>query len=145
MFEIVTKRQVIFGENQMEEIPQLVKWYGCKKVFLVSAPAVRAAYERIAALLKNAGIAHVYYDKIVSEPDLNMINTGRDLFVEQGCDCTIALGGGSVLDAAKAIGMLANNGGMIEQYQMEGRQVTKVPPLFIAIPLPRAPGRRRPR
>lgn len=95
MFEIVNNRQVIFGENQMEQIPQLVKWYGCKKVFLVSAPAVRAAYERIAALLKNAGIAHVYYDKIVSEPDLNMINTGRDLFVEQGCDCTIALGGGA--------------------------------------------------
>ena len=63
-----------------------------------------------------------------------MINGGRDLFLKEGCDCSLALGGGSVIDVTKAIGMLAVNGGNVEDYQMDGRQVTQVPPLFIAIP-----------
>ena len=46
----------------------------------------------------------------------------------------IFLGGGTVIDAAKTIGMLAVNGGNVEEYQMEGRQVKTVPPLFIAVP-----------
>ena len=46
----------------------------------------------------------------------------------------LALGGGSVIDTAKAIGMLAVNGGNVEDYQMNGKQVTAVPPLFIAVP-----------
>lgn len=74
------------------------------------------------------------YDQIVGEPDLHMINGGRDLFLKEGCDCSLALGGGSVIDVTKAIGMLAVNGGNVEDYQMDGRQVTQVPPLFIAIP-----------
>ena len=53
---------------------------------------------------------------------------------DQHCDCTLALGGGSVIDTAKAIGMLAVNGGNVEDYQMNGKQVTAVPPLFIAVP-----------
>ena len=67
-----------------------------------------------------------------------MINGGRDIFLDQHCDCTLALGGGSVIDTAKAIGMLAVNGGNVEDYQMNGKQVTAVPPLFIAVSPPPA-------
>lgn len=63
-----------------------------------------------------------------------MINGGRDLFLAEGCDCTMALGGGSVIDVTKTIGMLSVNGGLVEEYQMNGKQVTTAPPLFIAIP-----------
>ena len=85
-------------------------------------------------MLKKAGIAHVCYDSFQGEPDLYVINDGRDLFVKEKCDCTLALGGGTVIDTAKTIGMLAVNGGKVEEYQMEGRQVTTVPPLFVAVP-----------
>ena len=84
--------------------------------------------------MTEAGIEHVCYDKVAGEPDLHMINGGRDIFLDQHCDCTLALGGGSVIDTAKAIGMLAVNGGNVEDYQMNGKQVTAVPPLFIAVP-----------
>lgn len=134
MFEIVNNRQVIFGENKISEIPALLKWYGCKKVFFAAYSSSADSYIRIAASLKEAGIDHVCYDKVVGEPDLNMINGGRDIFLNEKCDCTLALGGGSVIDTAKAIGMLAVNGGNVEEYQMSGRQVTTVPPLFIAVP-----------
>lgn len=72
--------------------------------------------------------------EVKTEPTLQIIDHGRDIYVAEGCDCTIALGGGSVVDAAKVIGMLAVNGGDTEDYQMRGKAVTVEPPLFIAIP-----------
>ncbi|MCC2876265.1 iron-containing alcohol dehydrogenase [Lachnoclostridium pacaense] len=134
MFEIVNNRQVIFGENKISDIPSLLKWYGCKKVFFATYSSSADSYHKIAGLLEEAGIGHVCYDQVAGEPDLHMINGGRDIFLAEGCDCTLALGGGSVIDTAKAIGMLAVNGGNVEDYQMNGKQVTAVPPLFIAVP-----------
>lgn len=134
MFEIVNNRQVIFGENKISEIPGLLKWYGCRKVFFAAYSSSSDSYIRIARSLTEAGIEHVCYDKVAGEPDLHMINGGRDIFLDEHCDCTLALGGGSVIDTAKAIGMLAVNGGNVEDYQMNGKQVNAVPPLFIAVP-----------
>jgi alcohol dehydrogenase class IV len=134
MFEFVNNRQLIFGENKITEIPGLVSWHGCKKVFFVVYSKSARAWSEIAQSLKDKGIEVVTYDQVQGEPDLHVINSGRDLYIKEACDCTLALGGGSVIDAAKAINMLAANGGNAEQYQMEGRQVTKAPPLFIAVP-----------
>lgn len=99
MFEIVNNRQIIFGENKIQEIGGILKWYNKKKVFFAAfskeAPAARA----IGRLLEDAGIQYVVYDQVAGEPDLHMIN-----------------------------------GGNVEEYQMDGRQVTQVPPLFLAVP-----------
>lgn len=134
MFEIVNNRQIIFGENKIQEIGGILKWYNKKKVFFATFSKEAQATRAIGRLLEDAGIQYVVYDQVAGEPDLHMINGGRDLFVAEQCDCTLALGGGSVIDVAKAIGMLAVNGGNVEEYQMDGRQVTQVPPLFLAVP-----------
>ena len=80
MFEIVNNRQVIFGENKISEIPGLLKWYGCRKVFFAAYSSSADSYIRIARALTEAGIEHVCYDKVAGEPDLHMINGGRDIF-----------------------------------------------------------------
>ncbi len=134
MFEMVNNRRVIFGERKIEEIPGILQWYGKKKVFFAVYSKESDGYKRIADLFEKLGIEHVCYDAFQGEPDLHVINHGRDLFLKECCDCTLALGGGTVIDAAKTIGMLAVNGGNVEEYQMEGRQVKTVPPLFIAVP-----------
>lgn len=134
MFEVVNNRQIIFGENKVLEIPSILKWYGCKKVFLVIYNKNTEDFKKIAEALDKNGIGYVAYDSIIGEPDLHMINNGRDIFVAENCDCTIAVGGGSVIDSAKAINMLTANGGNIEEYQMNGKAVTTISPLFIAIP-----------
>ena len=137
-WEIVHNRRVIFGNGKLSEIPGILTWYQKKKVFLVVSKSVRSngvsVRDELCRMLDSVGIGYYLYNEVSGEPDLHVINKGRDLFVEQGCDCSIAVGGGSVIDATKAIGMLANNGGMVEEYQMEGRQATVVPPLFIAVP-----------
>ena len=79
MFEIVNNRQVIFGENKISEIPGLLKWYGCRKVFFAAYSSSADSYIRIARALTEAGIEHVCYDKVAGEPDLHMINGGRDI------------------------------------------------------------------
>lgn len=133
-FEVVTNRRIIYGENKIDEIAGILKWYGKKKVFFSTFSTEAEQFKRITSSLDNAGIEYVVYDKVISEPDLHMINGGRDLFLAEGCDCTMALGGGSVIDVTKTIGMLSVNGGLVEEYQMNGKQVTTAPPLFIAIP-----------
>lgn len=133
-FEMITNRQIIFGEGKLSELPKLLKWYGKKKVMFVTYGMHHKGYQIVSGLLRDAGIDFYSYEVRGGEPDLHIIDNGRDVFLAEGCDCTLALGGGSVIDAAKAIGMLAVNGGCTEDYQLRGREVTKEPPLFIAIP-----------
>ena len=133
-FEMITNRQVIFGEGKLSELVNQLKWYNKKKVMLVSYGHHHQGYKTVSGMLEEAGIEYVPYEVKGGEPDLHLIDHGRDIFLEENCDCTVALGGGSVIDAAKTIGMLAANGGCTEEYQLYGRQVTTEPPLFIAIP-----------
>lgn len=133
-FEFVNNRRVLYGADRIDEIGSILKWYQKKKVFFNVFSKDAPQTKRIADALRAEGIDYILYDKVTTEPDLDMINGGRDLYIAEGCDCSIALGGGSVIDVTKSIGMLAVNGGNVEEYQMEGRQVTTVPPLFIAIP-----------
>ena len=133
-FEMITNRQIIFGEGKLSELPKLLKWYGKKKVMFVTYGMHHKGYQIVSGLLRDAGIDFYSYEVRGGEPDLHIMDNGRDVFLAEGCDCTLALGGGSVIDAAKAIGMLAVNGGCTEDYQLRGREVTKEPPLFIAIP-----------
>ncbi len=133
-FEFVNNRRVLYGADRIDEIGGILKWYQKKKVFFNVFDKNAPQAQRIASQLEAEGIGYVLYDQVTTEPDLEMINGGRDLYIAEGCDCSIALGGGSVIDVTKAIGMLAVNGGNVEEYQMEGRQVTTVPPLFIAVP-----------
>lgn len=87
-FEVVTNRRIIYGENKIDEIAGILKWYGKKKVFFSTFSTEAEQFKRITASLDNAGIEYVVYDKVISEPDLHMINGGRDLFLAEGCDCT---------------------------------------------------------
>ena len=132
-FEMITNRQLIFGEGKIKELVNLLKWYNKKKVMLVTYGQHHEGYKMVSGMLEDAGIPYYAYP-VSGEPDLHVIDHGRDLFLSEGCDCTVALGGGSVIDAAKTLNMLSANGGFTEEYQLYGKAVTKEPPLFIAIP-----------
>ncbi|MDR3243338.1 MAG: iron-containing alcohol dehydrogenase [Elusimicrobiota bacterium] len=132
-FEFINNRQVIFGENKVKELAGLLSWYGVKKVFFAVYTGIGKDYDEAVKSLSEKGISVFKYE-IATEPDLHLINNGRDIFLKEKCDSTVALGGGSVIDTAKAINMLAANGGKIEEYQMDGKAVIKPATLFVAIP-----------
>lgn len=134
MIEFVTNRKVLLGENTLKEIPSVLRWYGKTKVFLAVYSAAAPCVAAVRAGLEENNIPYVLFDKIVSEPDLAVIDAGAALCAGEHCDAVVAIGGGSVLDAAKAIGMLAVNGGTTAQYQLEGKAVAAPPLLLIAVP-----------
>lgn len=134
MLEMVSNRQLIFGEGALSKLSPLLLWQQIKKAFIVTFDRQAPCFLGLLNELEQNGISYYVYSDVHGEPDLDCINNGRDIFLKQGCDCTIAFGGGSIIDTAKAINMLAVNGGMIEEYQMDGKQVTTPPPFFAAIP-----------
>jgi alcohol dehydrogenase class IV len=134
MKEIITNKRVIFGENSIDLLAGLLKEKVCKKVFISIYSSNAPVLNRITKSLESEDIGYYIYDKIVSEPDLTVVNEGKRRFIEENCDCMLGIGGGSVIDTAKAIAMLSANGGLIEEYQMDGKPVTKLSPLFIAVP-----------
>lgn len=64
-FEVVTNRRIIYGENKINEIAGILKWYGKKKVFFSTFSTEAEQFKRIAASLDEAGIGYVVYDKVV--------------------------------------------------------------------------------
>jgi alcohol dehydrogenase class IV len=134
MFEFVNNRRLIYGNEKIYEITGILQWHCCKKAFLAVYDCEAEAVRSITKKLQDIKIDVVLYDQIKGEPDLEVINGARDLYLKEKCDCMIAIGGGSVIDTAKAANMLVANGGNVEEYQMEGRKVTKNSSLFIAVP-----------
>jgi len=134
MLDFVTNRQVLLGEDAIMEIPAVLKLYGKNKVFLAAFSAEAESVKTVRESLEKSGIPVVLYDKVVKEPDLAVIDEGAALCVSSGCDAVVAIGGGSVLDAAKTISMLATNGGTTVDYQLGGKAIEKIPLLFVAVP-----------
>jgi alcohol dehydrogenase class IV len=98
-------------------------------VFLVhSGPA-----ELLRRQLENAGIACGVFSETVPDPTTDAVAAGLRTFVEGKHDALLSLGGGSPIDTAKAIGMLAANGGRARDYKVPN-EIPKKGPLHLAIP-----------
>lgn len=133
MLDFVTNRRVILGKGAIKEIPSVLEWYGKKKVFLCVFSREAECVKNIEEILKSNCVDYVVYDKIVGEPDLDVIDNGAKLCIDEGCDAVIAVGGGSVIDTSKMISMMASNGGKTEDYQLNGKEVKHIPLLFLAV------------
>lgn len=134
MIDFVSNRQVLFGVDTIWQLPNILQKQKVQKVFLAVFNRHAACVKTAMEALETAQLEYVIYDKIISEPELQTIDAGVDLCQQENCTAVVAIGGGSVIDAAKAIAMIATNGGVTEDYQLHGRAVTKEPLFFIAIP-----------
>ncbi|MGG0717022.1 iron-containing alcohol dehydrogenase [Robertmurraya massiliosenegalensis] len=109
---------IIFGIGAINQTGEEVTNLGCKKVMLVSDETISKldAYRNCSNSLVEAGIEIVPFDKIVPDPPDYIINEGGELAKAENIDGIVALGGGSVMDAAKAINVLVNNPLPVNQY-----------------------------
>ncbi|MCD8011702.1 MAG: iron-containing alcohol dehydrogenase [Lachnospiraceae bacterium] len=119
-FEYFTPTKVVFGRGTEERTGELVKEQGCHKVLIHygGGSAVRSGLiDKICGSLEASGISYVMLGGVVPNPRLSKVREGIRLCREEQVDFLLAVGGGSVIDSAKAIGYgLANEGDVWDFY-----------------------------
>lgn len=102
---------IIFGTGSVRQVGAEVKNLGSKKVMLISDETISKleAYTNCLNSLMEAGLEVVPFNKVVPDPPDYIVNEGGELAKSEQIDGIVALGGGSVIDAAKAINVLVNN------------------------------------
>ncbi len=106
-FNYYAPTQVAFGKGALARTGELVKRYGGKKVLIhYGGGSVRrnGVLDRVIASLDEAGVAHVELGGVVPNPRLGLVREGIALCEKEGVDFLLPVGGGSVIDSAKAIG-----------------------------------------
>ena len=120
-FNYYTPTRVVFGRGTESETGDLVKAQGCGKVLVHygSGSVVRSGLlDRVYKSLDDAGISYVSLGGVVPNPRLSLVYEGIELCRKEGVDFILAVGGGSVIDSAKAIGYgLANEGDVWDFYE----------------------------
>lgn len=134
MIEFVANRQVLVGKGVLSELPGAIKRLGAGKVFLTVFSPEAECVKKVCSQLTQEGLEYVVYDKVIQEPDLEVIDTGARICKEEKCGCVVAIGGGSVIDTAKAVAIMATHEGSVEDYQLNRRSFQEKPLAFIAVP-----------
>ncbi len=129
-FEIPTVMK--HGLGAIGTLGDEAKALGMKRPLVVTDGGIVKAglLERATEPLKAAGLDVVVYDQVVANPPIATVNGGAALYAGERCDGLIGFGGGSAMDTAKAIGVVATNGGSIRDYEWADPQPIKkrIPP-----------------
>ncbi len=87
--------------------------------------------QRLKDILKKEGIQWVYYPGVTSNPRDFQVEQGAEFYRANGADVIIAIGGGSSLDTAKGVAIIASNGGRIRDYEGANRVSRPLPPMVL--------------
>ena len=134
-FEIPTVMK--HGLGSLSSLADEVKALGMKRALVVCGAGIIGAglLEQAESPLKAANISYAVFDRVVPNPSLAKVDEGTELYQSKECDGLIALGGGSAMDTAKAIGVVAANGGSIRDYEWaEPQSIERRSPPTICIP-----------
>ena len=110
------------GAGAIKEIATEVKGRGFKKAFVCSDPDLIkfGVTKKVTDVLDNAEIDYEIYSEIKPNPTIKNVQTGVKAFKDSGADCIIAIGGGSSMDTAKAIGIIIKNPDFADVRSLEG-------------------------
>ncbi len=128
-FEFATATRIVFGEGTSATLPEMVRTFGARPLVVTGASRERAAW--LVSALSAETIA------VPGEPTVDRVREGARHVQEAACDVILSLGGGSAIDAGKAIAIIATNGGEpLEFLEVvgKGRAITAPPLPFIAVP-----------
>ena len=107
-FEFATATRILFGAGRLAEAPEAVRALGGHKVLLVTGRGLARATP-LREGLDRLGIPTVPFT-VEGEPTMELAREGTARALSEGCDAVVAFGGGSALDAGKALAALAANG-----------------------------------
>ena len=126
--------EIIFGLGSLSQLGESVVRIGASKVFLVSdAGVIKAGWvDQAVHYLHAAGVETEIFSALTSNPKDFEVMEGVRRYQASGCDGIVAVGGGSPTDVAKAIAILASNGGILQDYEGINKISRPLPPMVIA-------------
>ncbi|MGN0132252.1 MAG: iron-containing alcohol dehydrogenase [Lachnospiraceae bacterium] len=134
-FSFSVPQDVIVGKGSLKKLPEIAEKLGGKRGFIISGPHLNkmGIVQMCAEQLESAGIPTDAFTETEGNPSVETVDKATAAFKESGADFIIALGGGSPMDVAKAVGVVAKYGGSITEYEGGGKVPGDIVPL-IAIP-----------
>ena len=124
--------RLVHGPGSLARLAGTLSELGVTLPMLVTDPGVVAAgiAERARELIPNA----IVFDEVRPNPDIELVDRGAALYRESGCDGLVGVGGGSSLDTAKSIGVVAQHGGSILDYEYGQTPLSRRVPPLVAVP-----------
>ncbi len=124
--------EILFGRGSVQHLVSCARGLGAKTVFLVSDSGLEEAgwLTKLRKMIYSAGFACVEFCDVNANPRDFQVHRGAELYRQTGADVIIALGGGSPMDTAKGIGIVASNGRTIAHYEGANRIERPLPPMI---------------
>ena len=112
-------QDIVFGVGSLKRLPELLEKSGSKKMMVVSDRGLEklGVVQKVLDIVETEGIETVSFLDILPNPTVDMVNAATKVYKESGATSIVALGGGSPMDVAKAVGVLARYGGSITEYE----------------------------
>lgn len=125
--------EIVFGPGSVAEAAHAAVRLGAHRPFVVTDPGlVEAGWpDELLARLREARLTPEVWTDVTPNPKDHEIESGYQRYAERGCDVVLGIGGGSVIDAAKGVALLASNGGRILDYEGIDRIEHPIPPLIM--------------
>ncbi|HOD55593.1 MAG TPA: iron-containing alcohol dehydrogenase, partial [Candidatus Cloacimonadota bacterium] len=127
--------EMVFGTGARFLTGRYLDNFNIRNTMIVTDPGVREAgwLDDVIRILNEQKTRYIIFDQVTPNPRDHEVMKGAEIYLENKCNGIIAVGGGSPLDAAKGIGIVANNGGHILDYEGVDEIPSVIPPL-ICIP-----------
>ena len=134
-FNFSVPQDITVGKGSLAKLPEIAKKLGGSHAFIISGPhlAKMGLVEKAADYLKTVDIKTDAFTEIEANPSVATVEKATEKFKESGADFIVAFGGGSPMDVAKAVGVVAKYGGSITEYEGAHKVPGPIIPL-IAIP-----------
>lgn len=132
-YQFIMPKQIFYGEGALEQAAAAISACGSKALIVTDGVMVKLGNVGfVTKMLEEKGVGYAVFDGVTGEPTDRMVEAGCQAWEREHCDFLIAVGGGSPIDTMKAIGVVAVNGGSINDWY--GREITGGLPPMTAIP-----------
>jgi alcohol dehydrogenase len=134
-FTFSVPQNIVVGKGSLKKLPQISRELNGTHAFIISGPHLNkmGVVASCAEYLQEAGIPVSTFTETEGNPSVETVEAATAAYIKSGADYIIALGGGSPMDVAKAVGVIAKYGGNIAEYEGGGKVPGDIIPL-IAIP-----------
>ncbi len=134
-FSYSLAQNITAGEGQIKKAGACVKAMGKKKALILSDQMLEqlGTVEKVRRSLEAENIPYETFLDIEANPSTDTVNKAKAVYQQAGADCIVALGGGSPMDVAKAVGVIAVHGGEITEYEGADKVPGDIVPI-VAIP-----------